>query len=499
MASAAAIVAAMALGVTWLYGQHVAVGVGDEGVYLADALLWAREGKRPYVDVFLAHPPLRVALSALAIVLGMPVVAGKWLAIAATLGSGLLAAACGARLGGPVAAVIAAACWYGSPLVLETGGVLIGPDLTTLLMLAALLAALRDAFRGAGLLATAAALAAYYGLLVVPPLAVLAWQGRRRGAVTSLALGLLALPLALLALQLATDGAFFEQTVLFQLDKLQSPPEAAAAAAAAPAAGAAAPAWPWPRILGAMQGEATLLALALTALPALRRPSDASAAVAAGAWFSLVPVLAFRSFAPYYLVGPLGLLAVAAGAGVATIAAGASNPGPGVQRRRVAVLAAAALLWALGAVPASGEALARRAMQPVVDAELELVAAKIRARPAASKRLWGDTAVTPVLSLRSGLAIAADMVDTNDKRFAAGSLASDDVLAMLQRERPGILLIPQHGPFRVNAIRAWVERHYEAVFWHRGLSIGYDVVYLLPSTAPAGPQPFDRSGSNAPP
>ena len=493
------------LWVGWLYSAHATIGVGDEGVYLYDAALWAKAGKLPYRDVFLAHPPIRVALAALAHGAGLPLVVGKWFAIAATLGSGALAALCAQRIAGPIAAVVAAGCWFASPLVLETGGALIGPDLTTMVMLAALLAGLHGAWRSAGLLVATSALTALYGLLVLPVLVLLVWTTPRSGAAWRFAQGLAALPLALLALQLATDGAFLDQTVWFQLGKVQASSATSTAAAAA---------WPWQRMLGAMRGEATLLALALMALPLLRRPRTPGAMVAAGAWLSLLPVLAYRSFAPYYLVGPLGLLAVAAGVGVAGLLRPApSQPAvtsaqPSTTARRPALLlAAVAALWALGALPAYGAAIARRSMQPVVDAELTIIAERIARHRPKSAQVWGDTAVTPILALRTDLAITADQVDTNDKRFFAGSLDTADVIATLQRERPAILLIPQHGPFRVAALRSWIEQHYRAVFWHRGIAIGYDVVYLLPAdeapaqaaTPAAAGAAFDSPGTAAPP
>lgn len=479
----------------WLCSNHSFVHVGDEAIYLYDGWL-VSQGHLPYRDFFLAHPPLRVLFSAGLFALGLPAVAGKWLAIAATGGNTVLIATLARRISGPWAGIAAAMLWMGGALSLETGSYYLGSNIATTFMLAACLAAAYDRFAWAGAIL---GIGAHQALYTVLPGPVLLWWAWRQGKTTRFVLGGMTWPAGMLLAWLAFGDAYWAQTVSYHLRKVNSTPKP----------------WPVHRILGFLRGDWTAVTLALAAW---LNGGQRTRFLAALAWQTLAVVCLYRSLQGYYFILPLALLCAAGGAGAvqlgrllrariqgtpgegsdASVDTAAKDdevetipqhdqearPPNGFSPGRASWAAAAALVvvWLLSAIPNLHATISRRAFLPVVDAELSQLTRMVKAKAPRSGLLWGDTSVTPALALRTGLPIAANFVDTNDQRFQSGLSTPQQVNdAVLTKHQPGVLMIAHHGVYRVAGVRQHVEQRWVAQFIFQGRAMGYDVVYLLPA------------------
>ncbi len=474
------LVGALAVAWLWLSATHTFVSAGDEAIYVLGGKLLS-EGHLPYRDFFLAHPPLRVLLSGALFALGLPAVATKWLAVLATAANLALVAVAARRVGGALAGAAAAALWFGATLPLEVGAHFLGPNVATTCMLASCVAALHGRFGLSGAALGLGALQALYALLPGPVLLYAAWRSRR---VRAFVVGGLVWPAGLTAMTGIAGEAVWSQTVAYHLRKVSSADKP----------------WPVHRIVTFLTSDWLPVALGAAAWLAAtgarrprapsqvtaRAPLDGSLLVAAAAWQSLAVVCAYRSVQAYYFVLPLALLCIAGGVGAVALA---RRLGTSPARARVAWLTLA-LAWVLGAVPHLGGALQRRAFQPVIDAELTQLARLVTDKRPRSGLLWGDSSVAPLLSLRTGLPLAARQIDTNDKRFRAGLLSVDDVRTrILEAARPGVLMIAHHGVYRVPEIRAHVERRYRAQFVYDGRALPYQVVYLRHQDEARDPPP----------
>ena len=446
----------------WLCSAHTFVSVGDEAIYLYDGWLVA-QGHLPYRDFFLAHPPLRVLLSAALFAVGLPAVAGKWLAIVATGLNTALIAGLARKASGPWAAIAAAMLWMGGALSLETGAYYLGSNVATSFMLGACLAAAHGRWAWSGAILGLGAHQALYALLPGP---VLLWWAWRQGRALRFVAGGMTWPAGVALAWLLFGEAYGLQTVAYHLRKVAQSPKP----------------WPIHRIIGFLRADWAAVAFGLAAW--LGRGAS-SRRLAALAWQSLLVVCLYRSLQSYYFTLPLALLCAAGGVGaVALTRLAAHRFGGPTARTHVAACLTFVLVWSLSALPNLHAAVARRSFQPVVDAELTQLGQQILARPPASGLLWGDTSVTPALALRTGLPIAARFVDTNDQRFDAGLTTPQTVITtVLARHRPGVLMVAHHGVYRVAPLRRHVEQHFLAQFIFQGRAMGYDVVCLLPGDA----------------
>ncbi|MCO4764220.1 MAG: hypothetical protein KC502_22095 [Myxococcales bacterium] len=455
----------LALGLwAWLAAAQTFVDLGDEALYIYGGKLLA-QGHVPYADFFLAHPPLRMLLSGALFALGLPAVASKGLAMVATAGNTVLIATLARRVSGSWAGVAATLLWITASLTLDTGRYFIGSNLATSFVLGACVLAAYGRHGWAGAMLGLGAHQALYALLPGP---VLLWWAWRDGQVRRFVLGGLTWPVGVLLAWLTFGDAYFMQTVGYHLKKVGGQP--------AP--------YPTGRIVSFFAVEWAPVVFGLSAWLAktghVRR-------VAALGLQTLAVVCAYRALQTHYFIIPLALLSAAGGCGAVALvermrAGGTGSVGAtgGINRRVVMAGLVLALIWALAAIPHVHHAGVRRAYQPVVGAELAALTAKIEARPPKSGLLWGDSAVTAALSLRTGLPIAQHFVDTNAQRFDAGLADAAAVNRdVLDGDKPGVLMVARHGIFKVDAIRRHVEQTYLAQFVFPGPAMGYDVVYLL--------------------
>jgi hypothetical protein len=409
------------LSAAWLWAERAALAVlpGDEGIYLYGGLLVSR-GAVPYRDFFLAHPPLRVALPALAALAGLPLAAFKAFVLAlAPLAAGLLGLAV-LPLAGPAAACLAMLFHLAASPTVETSGAFLGPEVVAPLLAGSLLAATRGRFAAAGALAGVAGLHALYALMPLPVLAAWAWrEGRLRPFLAGLAL----LPAGLLATWAWAGDAFPGQILGYHLAKV---------------AGADRPR-SWGRAAAFLRDEAGLLAFAAAA--ALDRRHVARAALAAGAACVAV-VVAWSDAVAYHFAVGVPFLAAAGALGLAAMARRARSRSPRAGDAALVAIAAAVIVThvphVLDAAGFDGRLSAR-----VRDADA--VTAAVEARPPRSGRLWGDGSLVPLVALRAGLDVAANAPDTNGKRFSSGVASLDAALDAALAEAAGVLLVQGHG------------------------------------------------------
>jgi hypothetical protein len=136
----------------------------DEALYYYAARLWS-EGKWPYRDFFFSHPPLHIAVPALAYkLLGYDFLVGKWLSVLASLGAAVATWRIARRLLGVPAGLLALAMDLFAAEVLQASTNLTGVNLTTCWMMWGVWAILRGRMFLGGALLGAAAATGFYAL-----------------------------------------------------------------------------------------------------------------------------------------------------------------------------------------------------------------------------------------------------------------------------------------------------------------------------------------------
>jgi hypothetical protein len=108
----------------------------------------------------------------------------------------------------------------------------------------------------------------------------------------------------------------------------------------------------------------------------------------------------------------------------------------------------------------------------------EEIAAHVRAGSAADETLAGGSTLAPLVALLAGRRLAAGEVDTNEKRFAAGSLDDADLLRRALDDRIAFVLASPRSHFT----EALLERH---PGWSRWFV--RDRAFLDPALSRAGP------------
>ncbi len=160
------IVAVVGLVAIWLVlkANGTRYSTTDEALYYYAARLWT-EGKWPYRDFFFSHPPLHIAVPALAYkLLGYNFLVGKWLSVLASLGAAIATWRIARRLLGVPAAVLTLALNLFAAEVLQASTNLTGVNLTTCWMMWGVWALLRSRFLLGGALLGAAAASGFYAL-----------------------------------------------------------------------------------------------------------------------------------------------------------------------------------------------------------------------------------------------------------------------------------------------------------------------------------------------
>ncbi len=149
----------------------------DEALYYYAARLWT-EGKWPYRDFFFSHPPLHIAVPALAYKLfGYHFLVGKWLSVLASLGATLATWRIARRLLGVPAGLLTVLLTLFAAEVLQASTNLTGVNLTTCWMMWGVWAILRRrVFLGGALLGAAAATGFYALGMTLAMVGLLAFQ-----------------------------------------------------------------------------------------------------------------------------------------------------------------------------------------------------------------------------------------------------------------------------------------------------------------------------------
>ncbi len=470
----------------WLQRSVFVLQPGDEGIYVYDSLL-ASGGAMPYLDFFLAHPPLRILIGAAILALGAPMVVVKSLAPLAGIGAALLAGLtvlAGTR-GRAGWALLASFLLLFASQSFQALGSWAGVETGMFLVALAVHALSRRRFTMAGAVSAVAAWQCLHALAPIPVLAIWAWRERGLGPF----LGGLALGPVLHGLTCAFfGGAYVDQVFLYHLRKLGTDPYAQ----------------PMERLLAFLYGDVGLIAFALAGLlPRNRTPRW----TAIGGLACVAVVAVYSSLMTYYFIVAFPLLAIASAFGLRHLHGLVPIRGLG-WAMLVVVLAVTYLPHVSGAL---GLKEVRTRESQAVDA---LVGRLGRCRPE-SGEIWGTSSLVPLLALRTGLSVAAMEVDTDDKRFTSGT---SDIGAVLDRvfagPPPMVFLALDGGLDLVAGVRNRVLRELVPVFrWDlgpaglRGIAFAHarEAVRIgecvsSPQVAPAGRARPDEDpwGSGAP-
>ncbi len=162
----AEVIAVLGLVAIWLVlkANGTRYSTTDEALYYYAARLWT-EGKWPYRDFFFSHPPLHIAVPALAYkLLGYDFLVGKWLSVLASLGAAIATWRIARRLVGVPAGLLALGLDLFAAEVLQSSTNLTGVNLTTCWMMWGVWAILRGRMLLGGALIGAAAATGFYAL-----------------------------------------------------------------------------------------------------------------------------------------------------------------------------------------------------------------------------------------------------------------------------------------------------------------------------------------------
>ena len=457
-----AAVAAAYAAVKW---SSLFIDIGDEGIYVYGGRLVA-EGHLPYRDFFLAHPPLRVLIAAATFAVGAPVAAVKLICLLATIVAGICVALATAPLAGAVPAVIAAALYLFATIPLKIGTAFVGANIATAAIAAAMALCVHRRFFLAGL---ALSLGSWHALFAALPTPLLLWWAARGGGTKKMLLGLAVGPALHGVTALAFDRAYVEQVFGYQLAK-----------ASAEEAG-----YPLAPLFAFLRGEAGAIAFALAALLQRRRRSTWLLICGLGC---VALVASYRSPVSYYYLLPLPFLAAASGCGLFAVWRRFADRPRGVRAAVGAVIAAALVVTYLP------HAMYTHRLQGWYAArahELDALVAMVERHRPPSGLIWGDAALTPLVAVRTGLEIAGHEIDTNAKRFRSGTADAGEMLPRLfgTAEPPAALLIREHGAWRVEEVRSYVESELRLVFGFRAAALNADCMYFLGRRAQRGPAP----------
>jgi hypothetical protein len=280
-----AVVATAFAAVQW---SSLYVDIGDEGIYIYGGRLVA-EGQLPYRDFFLAHPPLRVLISALTWAIGAPAEAVKLVCLLASIGAGACVALATAPLAGSVAAVTGAALYLFATIPLKIGTAFVGANIATAAIAAAMALCVRRRFFLAGLALSLGSWHALFAALPAPFLLAWAW---RAGGLKNMALGLAAGPALHALTALVIGRAYVDQVFAYHLAKVAGEQSA----------------YHLGPLFAFLKGEAGALAFALAALLLRRRRATWLFLCGAGC---VLLIAAYRSPVFYYYMLPLPFLAAA--------------------------------------------------------------------------------------------------------------------------------------------------------------------------------------------
>lgn len=515
---AAAALALLTFALLKVPGLHA--GWSDENAYFYMAVRVA-EGDLPYRDFFFAHPPVHLAIPALAFGLtGFSAIVAQLLPLAAQLLAGTLLWRSARRVS-PLLGVAALVLHLTAYQVLMTASDLCGANLATAFAMAALLAAVAGRPALAGALSALSLGTALYAAASVGAVALVSLR-RGRGHALRFATGLAVFLAAIAACGWSLGGDAFARGVFgYHLDKAAG--EGRAAVLGAPGIAAATSGWLHnlaadlagpglvrglalhaPVLCAAAVGAAVLAAVRLRrangAPEPAPSPEDLATAAAAGVALSAVQHAALAEVYPYYAVPAFPWLALLG-------AYGCWRLWHGARRSRPLALWAAAGVVVFALHPALARLATPRAFpeerlrarervtyawrDPEVLADLaplsralfwkdhrtrgapepgyrvalwnkrftfstaEAIAAHVRTGSSAGETITGGSTLAPLVALLAGRRLAAGEADTNQKRFASGSLEDDAFLRRALADQVRFVLASPRSHFTEQLL----ERH----------------------------------------
>lgn len=440
----------------WLQSANLSVLPGDEGIYLYGAHLFS-EGTMPYSGYFLAHPPLRIVLAGALMWLGVPLVGVKILALAAPPVGALLvgiAVLRPARIGGALLAVF---LYLFGWLTMEVGGIWLGPSVAAAIVAGALAAAAHGRFLLSGILLSVGAGQALYALMPVPVICAWAW---RDGQLKRFAIGMSTALVGFLIAWIWFGGAFVDQVFAYHVRKVTSDDIQ----------------YPVHRLLAFVYGDLGLLLMATLAL--LDRRPVARWFLAGAALCFVVPA-SYKSLIVYYFLIGVPFLAGSGAIGAARVYAWSESRTPAV-RLSILVLLGAGIVMTYG--PHFQAAVDRDAAREEQAREVEELVEAISARRPASGLLWGDSAIVPLLALRTEMTVAGGFVDMNAKRFDSGTSDPAEVLSSVfadAGQAPGVVTIDRHGVLLVAPLRDHIRGTLAETYSIWGYGTAYNYRYWL--------------------
>jgi hypothetical protein len=447
---------------------------GDEGIYMmgGDLLL---DGYLPYRDFFLAHPPLRTFVSAALLWLTASPMAIKMFSFAMLAGaSAFLGLGVALRFGG-LAGLLASLLLLGSDTGLFYGPYFMGVETSVFLLCAGYFLIERGRPLGAGLLHGLAIHAGLYAGL--PVLFVVLRLILLRERPLRYVLGLLPLGLAYVALVPLVGPQFLDQTLAYHLAK-SSAMEGFRSSfevlfwflqwdyapvllcfctlPAVIAALLAARRFRNGHDFRAPQGDVTSRLLAKIR----RRGTGALAGVLALQGLGILGVISlFPSIHGYYFMLALPMLSAGAASGVSLL----RDMVRSVAGRNAELALLATLGLAIGL--AQFAILDRHVslMRKVAGVQTETIIAMQVAHDLLPPGtcIFGDSSIVPLAALYHDLPVTANALDTNPKRIFSGMLPAAQLLALLEKTPPGlVLLIDEHGIAQSPEVRQFVRTHY---------------------------------------
>jgi len=428
---------------------------GDEVIYLKGGALLL-DGKLPYRDFFLAHPPLRTFIAAVAAALPYGGQAAKLLCVVASLGTALMTGLLVRRTAGDAAGAVAGCLYLLCDHSLSYASFFVGINLTVFFVVAGVLAARHGRFACAGVLHAVALNVALYAAL--PVLAFGVCLAVERKPMRRYLAGLSAVAAAYLAYLAAFGWEFVEQVLLYHLHKKHMP---------------------------GFKSSGTVFvtfferAYALLLLPLVLLASHEGrrlAALAAIGWAIILAISFYSSTHDYYYL--LGLPFLAAGGGAGTVLflrfARAS------AGRWLTVVALVGLI--AGGAMFFHEALGRsfslaRVRADFVAQESGPLMAPFLEEAATDDPIFGDSSLAPLFSLETGNPVAGDILDTNPKRFHSGAISPTEMIG--KAEAAGtrwLLFIDHHGLYTVPEIRAWTRNKFKLHYRYHVKSLAFVVL-----------------------
>ncbi len=429
------------------------VDVGADGLHYMAARLVA-EGKRPHVDFFYGAATGRVLVLGAMLAAGAPIWLTKLVPILSMAGSAVFAGLLALRSVPVWASLVGVLLVAFSSLGLRLAAYQGGHGPAVLLVTAAVYVGFRDRWRWSGALISLALLYDQHAIIGLIAVVALALHARKLGRFVQ---GLGVLLVGLLALYAWLGDAVFLQTFTYPL---------------LPSVGGTSKRTLISGLWRVGRLESALFALALAAA---LDPRGDGRRLAAVAWLAFLAALLPLSRTTGFVI-PSALLGGAAGIGAGKLVALGAQGG---TRKRNLAAAVVALFLISTTVPHLITAFARLEGKVIADERIAALTTTIKARVPPSGVIWGDSAIVPTIAFRGGLRVAANNIDTNDRRVGTGLEKPRELMGRaFAGGAPGVVLVHRHGIALVNEIRRPIYRAMSLQFVFKG-GVGYKAMYFV--------------------